>query len=78
MAIPTLLMILYEIICNTIITSKKPYFSPAYSVHLYTAVKGLNVCSFMINSIGLKRVNDQCDISCLMPMMAVKILLKTF
>ena len=35
-------MILYEIICNTIITSKYSYFPPAYSVHLYTAVKGLS------------------------------------
>ena len=34
-------MILYEIICNTIIKIKIAVFPPPYCVHLYTAVKGL-------------------------------------
>ena len=35
-------LVMYEIICNTIITSKLPYFSAAYCFHLYKAVKGLS------------------------------------
>ena len=38
-------MILHEIICNTIITSKKPFFPQQYCVHLYTAMKGLIIRS---------------------------------
>ena len=47
---PTVVMILSEIICNTIVTSKELYFPPAYCVHLYMAVKGLTKSGFLTNA----------------------------